>query len=129
MLPWNFKYCSVQIEKVCYWLTVKQTLPNHVPLCETCVSLLAWVYPQLNLVWEPGNDKQSIYFVFIIKTRHKSVFCDNGKITRKEISKLFSCDYPASRRNIEKRLINTENVRQHQWLLETLLIAYDGSDD
>ena len=27
-----------------------------------------------------------------MKTRHMSVSCGNGKITRKEISKLFSCD-------------------------------------
>ena len=44
-----------------------------------------------------------MYFVFIIKTRYKSVSRDNGKITREEI-----CDYLASRRNVEKRLINTE---------------------
>ena len=28
---------------------------------------------QLGLSWEPGNDKQTMYFVFVIKTRHKSV--------------------------------------------------------
>ena len=33
-----------------------------------------------------------MYFIFAKKTRHMSVSCDNGKITRKEISKLFLCD-------------------------------------
>ena len=37
---------------------------------------------KLNLGWEPGNDKQN-YAVCIFVSR------DNGKITRKEMSKLF----------------------------------------
>ena len=41
-----------------------------------------------------------MYFVFIIKTRHKSTSRGNSKITRKEISKLFSCDYLTIRRNV-----------------------------
>ena len=48
---------------------------------------------QLNFKLESGNDIQTMYFVFVIKTRHKSLSCDNGKITRKEMSKLFLCDY------------------------------------
>ena len=28
---------------------------------------------QLGLAWEPGNDKQTIYFAFVIKTWQKSV--------------------------------------------------------
>ena len=33
-----------------------------------------------------------MYFVFAVKTKHKSISYDNGKITGKEMSKLFSCD-------------------------------------
>ena len=51
-----------------------------------------------------------MYFVFIIKTRHKSLFHDYGKITQKEISIFFSCDYLTSRRNVEKRLIISTEV-------------------
>ena len=47
----------------------------------------------MNLGWEPRDDKQTMYFVFAIKTKHMSVSCGNGKITRKEMSKLFSCGY------------------------------------
>ena len=53
----------------------------------------------MNIGRESGNDKQTTYFpflmtmVFIIKTRHKSVYCDKGKIKQKKLSKLFSCDY------------------------------------
>ena len=56
----------------------------------------------MGLAWEPGNDKPTMYFVFIIKTRHKSVFRGNSKITRKEISKLFPCDYLTIRRNVAR---------------------------
>ena len=55
------------------------------------------------MVCETGNDKKTMYFVFIIKTRQKPVSRDNDKIARKEISILFSCDYLTSRRNAEKR--------------------------
>ena len=48
---------------------------------------------QLGLAWEPGNDKQTVYLVFVIKTRHKSVSRGYSKTTQKEMSKLFSCDY------------------------------------
>ena len=34
-----------------------------------------------------------MYFVFAIKTRHMSISRDNSKITRKEMLKLFLCDY------------------------------------
>ena len=34
-----------------------------------------------------------MYFEFSIKTRHMLVSPDNGKITRKEMSKLLSFDY------------------------------------
>ena len=33
-LDWNFKYCSVQIEKTSYWLTDKQLMSIHVLLCQ-----------------------------------------------------------------------------------------------
>ena len=34
MLHWNSKYCRVQIENVSYWLTDKQSMSNHVSLCQ-----------------------------------------------------------------------------------------------
>ena len=34
MLYWNSKYCHMQIENVSYWLTDKQSMSNHVPLCQ-----------------------------------------------------------------------------------------------
>ena len=54
-----------------------------------------------------------MYSVFVTKTRHKPVFCDNGKIIviGKEMSKLFLCDYFTThyniivRANVEKKLI------------------------
>ena len=49
---------------------------------------------QLNFDWDLENDKQTMYFAFSIKARHKAVFGDTGKITRKEMLKLFSCDSP-----------------------------------
>ena len=47
----------------------------------------------MNLGWQSGNNKQDMYFVFAIKTRHMSISRDNSKITRKEMLKLFLCDY------------------------------------
>ena len=61
--------------------------------------------PQLDLVAERGNDKQTMYFVFVIKIRSKSVSRDDGKVIRKEMSKLFSRDNLTSHRNVEKILI------------------------
>ena len=43
-----------------------------------------------------------MYFVFVIKTRHKFVSRRNNKITRKEMSKLFSCDYLTIHRNVAR---------------------------
>ena len=56
----------------------------------------------MGLAWEPGNDKQTMYFVFIIKTTHKSVSRGNNKIIQKEMSKLLQCDYLAIRRNVAR---------------------------
>ena len=42
----------------------------------------------MNLVSGPGNDKQSMNFVFFIKNRRKSLSFDNSKITQTKISKL-----------------------------------------
>ena len=36
-----------------------------------------------------------MYFVFVIKTKHKSVSGGSSKITRKEIPKLFSWEQPS----------------------------------
>ena len=66
----------------------------------------------MNLSWELENNKQTMYFVFIIKIGHKSVSTYNGKITGKEIKKLFSCDYITSRQNVEKRLIDNEPIQE-----------------
>ena len=68
----------------------------------------------MNLGWEPGDDKQTMYFVFTIKTKHMSVSCGNGKITRKEMSKLFSCghdryDMVKCHRNVNFEEIDTES--------------------
>ena len=64
--------------------------------------------------WGSGNDKQTMNFVFITKTRHKTVSRGNDKIivTGKKMSKLLSCDCLATHynmvkydRHVEKRLI------------------------
>ena len=34
-----------------------------------------------------------MYFLFVIKTRRKSISRENGKITQTEMWKLFPCDY------------------------------------
>ena len=71
-----------------------------------------------------------MYFVFIIKTRHKTASHDNGKITQKKISELFSCDYLTNRRNVEKGLItDTEASIQLRetdgfWLRRGILNEY-----
>ena len=36
----NFEYCHVQIEIVPYWFTVKQSMSNHVLLCQDIRYLL-----------------------------------------------------------------------------------------
>ena len=46
----------------------------------------------MNLGWEPGNNKQSNYFAFAIKTRDRSVSYDIGKINQKELPNLFLCN-------------------------------------
>ena len=81
--------------------------------------------PQLDLAGEPGNDKQTMmYFVFVIKIRSKSVSRDNGKVIRKEMSKLFLRDNLASHQNVEKILIiDTDwglNQQQKTWILITM---------
>ena len=43
-----------------------------------------------------------MYFLFVIKTRHKSVSRGNSKITPKKMLKLFSCDYITIRRNVAR---------------------------
>ena len=74
----------------------------------------------MDLAWEPGNDKQTLYVVFFIKTRHKSVPCDYGKITQKEITKLFLDEYLTSRWNVEKGLsidIEASIKSRKKWLI------------
>ena len=60
----------------------------------------------MGLTWEPKNDKQTMYFVSVIKTRHMSVSRDNVKITPKEMSKFLSYDH-LIRWNVEKRAFNS----------------------
>ena len=73
----------------------------------------------MGLAWEPGNDKQTMYFVFIIKTTHKSVSRGNNKITRKEMSKLFSWDYLNIRRikknddEIKKKMMDFDYCEEY----------------
>ena len=92
----------MQVENVSHWLTDKQLMSNHVSLFEDMRFSIGTPITQLGLAWEPGNDKQTMYFVFVIKTRHKSVSRGNSKFTRKEISKLISCDYLTIRQNVAR---------------------------
>ena len=41
-LLWNFKYCRVQMKKVSYWLSSKQSVSNHVSLYHDMRFLLAF---------------------------------------------------------------------------------------
>ena len=41
-LPWNFKYYRVQIKKVSYWHTSKQSMSNHVSRFQDMRFLLAF---------------------------------------------------------------------------------------
>ena len=43
-----------------------------------------------------------MYFVFVIKNRHNSVSRGNSKITRKEMSNLYRCDYLTIRQNVAR---------------------------
>ena len=57
------------------------------------------------------NKLCTLYLPF--KTRHKFLSRDNGKITRKKMSKLFSCDYLTAHRYDEMKChknINFEEV-------------------
>ena len=53
-----------------------------------------------------------MYFVFTIKIRHKSVPRDSGRITRKEMSKLFSRDYATTSEQYGeiRRIVNFEEI-------------------
>ena len=99
LLHWNFKYYRVQIKSVSYWLNWQTinvrsctAVPRHAFFYWLSHNNLETLDTQLGLAWEPGNDKQTMYFVFVIKTKHKSVSRVNSKITRKEMPKLFSCE-------------------------------------
>ena len=41
-LFWNFKYCHMQIEKVSYWFSSKQSMSNYVSLWQDMHFLLAF---------------------------------------------------------------------------------------
>ena len=43
-----------------------------------------------------------MHFVFVIKTRHKSVSRDNDKITQNEITELFSYEYLTNRCHVAR---------------------------
>ena len=49
-----------------------------------------------------------MYSVFVSKTRHNFVSRDNNKITRKEMSNLFSCDYLTICQNVAREERNQE---------------------
>ena len=51
-----------------------------------------------------------MYFVLAIKTRHMSVSRDNVEVTRKEMSKLFSCHYDHYDMVNGRRNVNFENI-------------------
>ena len=53
-------------------------------------------------------------FVFAIKTRHMSFSHNNGKIPRKEMSKLFSCDYDHYDLLKCRQNVNFESLRQEK---------------
>ena len=85
------------MENVSNCFTLKQW--SYVSACQGMRFLLSFPQQLVSLGCSVqfqlrGNDKQiSIYNVFIIKTRHRSVSRDNGKITQKNPLKSFSCDY------------------------------------
>ena len=47
----------------------------------------------MGLTWKSGNDKQTMYFLFVIKTRYKSVSCGYSKIshTERNVKIIFMC--------------------------------------
>ena len=57
---------------------------------------------------------KTIYYVFVIKIRRKFASRGNNKITRKELSKLFSCDYLTTCRNVAKEKRNREKRNQEK---------------
>ena len=88
------------MENVSNCFTLKQWRSSYVSVCQGMRFLLSFPQQLVSLGYSVqfemrGNDKQTIniYNVFIIKTRHRSVSRDNGKITRKNPLKSFSCDY------------------------------------
>ena len=77
----------------------------------------------MGLAWEPGNDKETMNLVFVFKTRHNSVSHGNSKVTRKEMSKLFSCHYLTIRRNAareERKQVKSDGF----WLLWGIFNEY-----
>ena len=95
----------MEIHNVFYRRTDKQSMFKHMSLCQGMHFSIGF---QLGLTWEPGNDKQTMYFVFVIKTRHNSVSRGNSEITRKEMSNLFSCDCLIICRNVAREERNQE---------------------
>ena len=49
LLQTNFKYCRMQIENVSHWFTVKNSISNHVSLCQGIRFLLAFPQRLVNL--------------------------------------------------------------------------------
>ena len=94
------------MEIVSYWLTDKQSMPYHVSLFQVMSFSTGFPItinkPQLSFSWKSLNDKQTMHFVFAIKTKHKSVSRGNSKIIRKEMSRLFSCNYLTICRNVTR---------------------------
>ena len=70
-----------------------------------------------------------MYFVFVIETRHNSVSRDNSKIVPKEMSKLFSCDYLTTRRNVatEERNKKMMDFNCEEYLTSISIIYCYGS--
>ena len=56
-----------------------------------------------------------MYFVFVTKTRHKSVSCGNSKIIRKEMSKIFSCGqftHHSSKCNQVDKMLEVKGIKK-----------------
>ena len=74
-----------------------------------------------------NNSNSNTTSVFAIKTRHKSISRGNSKITRKEMSKLFSCNYLTICRNVARWDAREESNQQKDdgfWLLWGIFNEY-----
>ena len=95
-------------------------MPNHASLCQNMCFLLAFPLQLPNLRYSIEfrlrSWKGKTNFAFTIKIRHKSVSHGNCKITRKEISILFSGGYLTTLYSVVECCINTKpSTRRNYW--------------